>query len=174
MRWFRRHYGAGPLHLLGLLAAFAVAGYVASRIAGVPLAMRIGIWFVAGVVAHDLLLWPLYTVVDRVAVVAARRHPERLPKVPWINHLRVPVVLSAVWLMISFPLVLRLTPGSYRSATGLTADIYLGRWLLLSAIAFVASAVIYAIRLGRAVRRERTPRAVPGTQPGPAGGAPTS
>jgi hypothetical protein len=173
VRWFRRHYGAGPLHLLGLLAAFAVAGYVASRIAGVPLAMRIGIWFVAGVIAHDLLLWPLYTVVDRVAVVAARRHPERLPKVPWINHLRVSVVLSAVWLMISFPLVLRLTPGSYRSATGLTPDVYLGRWLLLSAIAFGASAVIYAVRLGRAVRRERTPRTAPGAQPGPAGRAPT-
>jgi hypothetical protein len=155
-RWFRRHYGAGPLHLLGLLTAFAVAGYVASRIAEVPLATRIGIWFVAGVVAHDLLLWPLYTVADRVAVVAARRHPERLPQVPWINHLRVPAILSAVWLMISFPLVLRLTPGSYRSATGLTPDVYLGRWLLISAVAFGVSAVIYAIRLRRAVRHDRS------------------
>jgi hypothetical protein len=164
MRWFRRRYGAGPLHLLGMLAAFALAGYVASRIAGVPLALRIGIWFASGVVAHDLLLWPLYTLVDRVAVVAARRHPERLPKVPWINHLRVPVVLSAVWLMISFPLVLRLAPGSYRSATGLTPDIYMGRWLLVSAVAFGASALIYAARLGRAVRRER---------PSSAGRAPT-
>ena len=156
MRWFRRYYGAGPLHLLGLLAAFALAGYVASLIAGVPEATRIGIWFVSGVVAHDLVLWPLYTLVDRGAARTARRHPERLPKVPWINHLRVPVVLSAIWLMISFPLVLRLTPGTYRSATGLTPDVYLGRWLGISAVACGVSAVIYALRLGRAVRRERT------------------
>lgn len=143
------------MHLLGLTAAFALAGYVATRIAGVPQATRIGIWFLAGVLAHDLLLWPLYTLVDRGAVRAARRHPERLPKVPWINHLRVPVVLSAVWLMISFPVVLRLTPGAYRTATGLTPDIYLNRWLALSAIAFGVSAVVYALRLGRAVRAER-------------------
>jgi hypothetical protein len=155
MNWFRRHYGAGPLHLLGLAAAFALAGYVASRIAGVGHAERIAIWFVAGVIAHDLLLWPLYTLVDRGAIRAARRHPEHLPRVPWINHLRAPVMLSAVWLMISFPLVLRLRPRTYKSATGLTPDVYLGRWLAISAIAFGFSAVLYAIRLGRAVRADR-------------------
>jgi hypothetical protein len=156
MSWFRRHYGAGPLHLLGLLAGFALAGYVASLVAGVSQAERIAIWFVAGVIAHDLLLWPLYTLVDRGAVLAARRHPERLPRLAWINHLRVPIVLSAVWLMISFPLVLRLTPRAYKAATGLTPDVYLGRWLAISAIAFGLSALLYAIRLGRVVRAERT------------------
>jgi hypothetical protein len=137
------------------MASFALAGYVATRIAGVPQATRIGIWFVSGVIAHDLLLWPLYTLVDRGAVRAARHHPEHLPPVPWINHLRVPVVVCGVWLMISFPLVLRLTPGAYHSATGLTPDVYLGRWLLVSAAAFAASAVAYAVRVRRALRRSR-------------------
>lgn len=155
MTWLRRHYGAGPLHLLGLLAAFALAGYVASRVAGVPQAERVAIWFAAGIVAHDLVLWPLYTLVDRAAVRAARRDLQRLPRVPWLNHLRAPVVLSAVWLISSFPLVLRLTPRTYRSATGLTPDVYLGRWLALTGLTFAVSAVLYALRLGRAVRAER-------------------
>jgi hypothetical protein len=60
-----------------------------------------------------------------------------------------------VWLMVSFPLVLRLTPRAYLSATGLTPDVYLGRWLAISAVAFGISAVLYAVRLSRAVRADR-------------------
>jgi hypothetical protein len=105
-------------------------------------------------------------------VVAARRHPQRLPHVPWINHLRVPVFLSAIWLMVSFPLVLRLTPGAYHRATGLTPDVYLGRWLGLVGAAFAASALLYAFRVGRSVRRAkvvgRASTASPGPGPTPA------
>jgi hypothetical protein len=73
--------------------------------------------------------------------------------VPWINHLRVPVVLSAVMLAVSFPLVLRHSERTYHTATGLTEHPYLARWLLLTASAFAISAVIYAIRLIRVARR---------------------
>ena len=120
MGWFRRHYGAGPLHLLSLVACLAFAGYVATRILAGPEAIRILVWFAGAAVAHDLILWPLYAVADRGAVVAARRHPERLPKVPWINHLRVPAVLSAVLLAVSFPLVFRWSEPTYHAASGLT------------------------------------------------------
>ena len=156
MRRLRRHYGAGPLHLLGLLASFALVGYAVSKIAQVPEATRVGVWFVGGAIAHDLILWPLYALADRGAVRAARRRPDRLPSVPWINYLRVPVILSATALAVSFPLVLRLSPGTYEAATGLSPAPYLARWLLVSGALFAFSAVSYALRLGREVRRAKS------------------
>jgi ABC-type transport system involved in cytochrome c biogenesis permease subunit len=155
LAWFRRRYGAGPLHLLALLACLAFAGYIATIVVRVPEGERILIWFAGAAVAHDLILWPLYAVADMAASRTARRHPDRLPAVPWVNHLRVPVVLSAVMLAISFPLVFRWSEPSYRAASGLTENVYLGRWLLLSGSAFGLSALIYAFRVGRVLRRKK-------------------
>jgi hypothetical protein len=152
---FRRHYGAGPLHLLALLACFALAGYAVNRALSVPEGVRIIVWFVAAAVAHDLILWPLYTVADRSAAAVARRHPDRLPPIPWINYLRVPAVLSAMMLAVSFPLVFRWSEPTYRAASGLSENPYLARWLLLTGLAFAVSAVLYALRIGRAVTRGR-------------------
>jgi hypothetical protein len=153
MMWLRRHYGAGPLHLLCLLSCLSFAGYVVTRILGGPEGLRVLIWLAAAAAAHDLVLWPLYALADRTAAAAARRHPDRLPKVPWINHLRVPVVFSAVTLAVSFPLVFGWSEQAYRAATGLTENPYLGRWLLLTGAAFGASAVLYALRLAFAGRK---------------------
>jgi hypothetical protein len=153
MSWLRRRYGAGPLQLLSLLSCVALAGYVVSRVLAGPEGLRILVWFAGAAIAHDLFLWPLYALTDLTAVAASRRHPERLPKVPWINHLRVPVVLSAVMLAVSFPLVLRLSEPAYHAASGRTENPYLGRWLLLTGMAFGLSAVLYAFRLGRASRQ---------------------
>jgi hypothetical protein len=151
--WFRARYGAGPLHLLSLVACFALAGYVITRIHDQGGWLRFGIWFVLALIIHDLVLWPLYALADRSAVRLAHRHPERLPRVPWINHVRVPAIISAILLGISFPLVLRLSESTFEQATGVTESPYLGRWLLVTGILFGGSAVIYAIRLGRARRR---------------------
>jgi hypothetical protein len=156
MRWFRKHYGAGPLHLLSMLACLAFAGYVATRILAGPEAIRILVWFAGAAVAHDLILWPLYAVADRGAALAARHHPDRLPKVPWINHLRVPAVLSAVMLAVSFPLVFRWSEPTYHAASGLTETVFLGRWLLLSGAAFGVSALLYAWRVGRVLAGGKT------------------
>jgi ABC-type transport system involved in cytochrome c biogenesis permease subunit len=153
MAWFRRHYGAGPLHLLSLVACLAFAGYVATRILAGPEGLRILVWFGGAAVAHDLVLWPLYAVADRGAVVAARRHPERLPRVRWINYVRVPTILSAVLLAVSFPLVFRWSEPAYHTASGLTESPYLGRWLLLTGVAFGFSAVLYACRVGRVMAK---------------------
>lgn len=154
-RWWRviiRHYGAGPLHLLALLGSFAFAGYIVDRVTTVSDPIGIGIWFAATLVAHDLVLFPLYSLANRSLELGARRHPERLPRVPWINHLRVPVLVSAMLLLISFPLVFKIDAADYHSATGLNPDPYLARWLLITAVLFAASAVWYAVRLGRAGR----------------------
>lgn len=153
MGWLRRRYGAGPLHLLLLLACFAFAGYVVTRVLAGPEGLRILVWFAGGVVAHDLILWPLYALADRTARGAARRHPDRLPRVPWVNHLRVPAVLSAVMLGVSFPLVFRWSEPAYHAASGLTESPYLARWLLVTGVVFGASAILYALRVGRATAR---------------------
>jgi hypothetical protein len=137
------------LRLLSLIACLAFAGYVVTRILSGPEGIRILVWFAGAAVAHDLVLWPLYAVADRGAVVAARRYPDRLPRVPWVNHVRVPTILSAVLLAVSFPLVFRWSEPAYHTASGLTESPYLGRWLLLTGVAFGFSAVLYAFRVGR-------------------------
>ncbi|MDQ6839790.1 MAG: hypothetical protein M3137_16055 [Actinomycetota bacterium] len=149
---FARRYGAGPLHLLALLASFAFAGYVVDRVIGVGDPIGIGIWFACALVAHDLVLFPLYSLADRSLRSRSRRHPETLPNVPWINHIRMPVLVSGMLLLVSFPLVFKIDVSDYHSATGLNPDPYLARWLLITAVLFAASAIIYAVRLGRAGR----------------------
>jgi hypothetical protein len=152
MAWFRRRYGAGPLHLLSLVACFALVGYVATRIHDAGGWLRVGAWFVGALVVHDLVLWPLYALADRTAVRLALRHPDRLPRVPWINHVRVPAIISGVLLGISFPLIFRLSETTYDQATGVTESPYLGHWLLVTGILFGGSALSYAIRVRRASR----------------------
>ncbi|MDQ6782063.1 MAG: hypothetical protein M3063_01175 [Actinomycetota bacterium] len=152
LRLVIRHYGAGPLHLIALLASFAFAGYVVARIAAVGHHWQILLWFVGALIVNDFVLFPLYSLADRSWQGKARRHPETLPRVPWINHLRVPAVIAGVLLLISFPMVFRLDPTDYHAATNLTPDPYLARWLLITAALFASSALAYAFRLGRAGR----------------------
>lgn len=71
----RRHYGANPLHLLVLLGCFALTGYAATRVAAGPTLPRILLWFAAALVAHDLILFPLYALADRSLTGAMTRLP---------------------------------------------------------------------------------------------------
>lgn len=153
MRRLFRHYGAGPLHLLCLLACGVFSAYVVTRIHAEGGLVRIALWFVLALIVHDLVVWPLYALADHSALRTARRHPKPPPKVPWVNHLRVPAVISGVLLGISFPLVFRLSSGYYTASSGMSEAPYLGRWLLVTAILFTGSAVIYALRWGIANRR---------------------
>ena len=73
--------------------------------------------------------------------------------VPWINHVRVPVVISALLLVMFFPLIFRLSNPYYQDATGFNESVYLFNWLAVSGALFIGSAVAYAIRLGLARRR---------------------
>lgn len=146
-RRIARRYGAGPLHLLALLASFAFAGYIAERIVPVGGAGDIGIWFAGALIGHDLFLFPLYALADGTAGLVARRHPERLPAVPWHNYLRVPAFFSGALLLVSFPIVFNLDPSAYHYATGLLPTPFLARWLIVTAALFFVSAVAYALRL---------------------------
>lgn len=134
---FRRLYGESPLHLLILLASFALCGYAAVRLLA-DRWLAVAIWLVACAVLHDLVLVPLYGVLDRLGRLPfARRGGVNRGGV---NYVRVPGFLSLLLLLVYWPLVLRNSPG-YAAATGLSTDVYLGRWLLVTAALFVLSAL---------------------------------
>lgn len=157
---FRRGYGASPLHLLALLTSFALAGYAVTRIQADngPL-LDIGIWFVGAAIGHDAVLYPLYAIADIAAhnrLLRRHRPPAGIAGVAWINHLRVPVALSGLLLLVWFPLILGGRDQAFAEATGLHTDVYLGRGLGLSGALFLGSAVGYAVRLGRAWRAAGT------------------
>jgi hypothetical protein len=154
MSWLRRHYGDGPLHLVLSAACLAFAGYLVWTVLPAPNSVRILVWIAAAAAVHDVVLWPLYTVLDRILRQTDRSRRGLHASVPLINHIRVPAVLSAVMLLISFPLVLRHSEPAYHTASGLTEQPYLGRWLLLTGSAFAVSAVIYLARFLR-TRRSR-------------------
>jgi hypothetical protein len=138
-------YGAGPLHLLSLLACFALAGYAAAQlIPSRPLG--VAVWFLGAVIGHDLVLMPLYSLADRSAVAVLRHRAPGLPTVAWINYVRVPAALSGLLLLIWFPLILRL-PGVYHASTTLSAGPYLWHWLAVTGALFLLSAIAFAVRL---------------------------
>ncbi|MGH3899263.1 MAG: hypothetical protein ACRDTA_13690 [Pseudonocardiaceae bacterium] len=134
--------------LLALLASFVVAGYAGVRLlTGNPIG--IGAWFVGSAVVHDLVLFPLYAGADAALVMLLRRRPAlaTVAGVPWLNHLRVPVVVSGVLLLVWSPLILRLSTATYLDASGLSTQPYLPRWLAVTAALFTISAVILAVRV---------------------------
>ncbi|WP_377273352.1 hypothetical protein [Peterkaempfera sp. SMS 1(5)a] len=149
-----RWYGAGPLHLLVLIASFALTGYAAVRLfAARPL--EVAVWLVGAAVVHDLVLLPLYSLADLSALSVMRHRAQPVPTAPWINHLRVPAFLSGVLLLVWFPLILDLS-APYEGATGLPENVYLGRWLAITGVLFAASALLFAVRLRRVRRAARS------------------
>lgn len=149
-RW-RACYGANPLHLLALLATFALAGFVGLRIADNPQLLRILLWFAGAVVMHDLILFPLYALADRslTGAFAATRRGRPEPSVPALNYVRLPLLGAGLTFVLFFPGIIQQGARSHLAATGLSQDPFFERWLLLVAAFFVVSGVAYAIRVGR-------------------------
>ena len=175
LRSWRSFYGENPLHLLAMLGCFALVGYVVSFVYEDPGVTALLIWFLGAVIAHDLVLYPLYALADRPLVLArrGRRDPDhRPPPVPAINHVRVPALGSLVLGLIYLPTITRHGEDALRFTSGLDAAGIFAHWLLITGVLFLASAVIYALRLGAAARRARAPargrrprRARPGPRP---------
>ena len=141
LRW----YGANPLHLLALLACFALAGYAAVQFVGSrPLA--VAVWFLGAVIGHDLLLMPLYAIADRSVMAAIRHRAPGLPATPWINYLRVPAALSGLLLLVWSPLIFRLS-AAYQGSTTLSPNPYVWHWLAVTGALFLLSAGAFALRL---------------------------
>jgi hypothetical protein len=139
----RRIYGAGPGHLVVSLLGLAVAGYGLVRIAQHPGAGRVFAYLVAAVVAHDVLLLPLYTLAYRAAWRAGRvgADPRRLAV---FRHLLVPSVLAGTLLLVWFPLVLALP--TFHGILTTSVGVFAPRWVLVTAGLFGASALVYGLR----------------------------
>ncbi|MDQ0281150.1 hypothetical protein [Rhodococcoides fascians] len=156
MRAFRRIYGGHPLHAVGLLLSFALVGYVV-HIAGPKTLWNsdiwwhsIAVWFFGSVLLHDAVLFPLYSVADRLLTGLGRLQLTVSP----VNYIRVPALGTALTFLMFFPGILSQGAETYRAATGLTQDPFLERWLVLTTVLFAASAVVYFIRF--TVVRSRT------------------
>ncbi|MFD9886593.1 hypothetical protein ACFWZT_34615 [Streptomyces alboflavus] len=146
----RRWYGEGPLHLLLLLASFALALYAGVRLLADDWVM-VAVWFVGAALLHDLVLVPVYAAADRVvtALVGGRaggddggRGGGRRARTMYV---RVPAALSLLLLLVWYPLITRQVP-RYERSTTLPADVFLTRWLLVTAALFAGSALWCALR----------------------------
>ena len=153
---FRCRYGANPLHLAAHLVVFAIAAFAIVRIAsGAGLVKLIGL-YVGFVIAHDLVFMPVYSGLDRaVRAMLARVSVRSSARVPAINHIRAPAVISGVLLIIYAPLISGKADAGYFQASGHHLEGYLRNWLLISVILFVGSGLIYALRLRRALVKAR-------------------
>ncbi|WP_327316851.1 hypothetical protein [Streptomyces sp. NBC_01235] len=143
-----RNLVGSPFPLLLLAASFALAAYAGVRLLADDW-FGVALWLVGAALLHDLVLLPLYAAADRAVAgglgAAGRRE--------WVMYVRVPAALSALLLLVWFPLITGTVDRRYRSATGLSPDGFLARWLLITAVLFAASALLLALRSRRAGKR---------------------
>ena len=140
MRWrLLAHLALLPVCLWALVQVFSVSSSKA--------AMGIAIWLVAAVIFHDLLLFPLYSGLDRVARLALRGAR--------VNYVRIPAGLSLLLLCVFWGTVGGAGERAYHAVSGRSFDGYAARWLLVTAVLFGTSAVIYLARRRSAARRRR-------------------
>jgi hypothetical protein len=149
-------YLGSPLQILLLGCSFALAGYAGVRLLAGDW-FGVAVWFVAAAVVHDLVLVPLYGGADRALTRALGDAGRR----EWTVYVRVPAALSGLLLLVWFPLISGQVAGHYRSATGLSGDGFLSRWLLITAVLFGGSAALLVLRSLRARRLRRTTKERP-------------
>ena len=147
MAFFKRRYGASPLHVAGHLAVFGIAGFALAQVINGGGWINFVVWFGAAAVLHDLVFLPLYSLLDRVHL-SFHRHL-RARRVPIINHIRAPALISGLLLLVYFPLILGASGPEYYKATGHHLQGYLRNWLLITAALFLGSGVVYAWRVWR-------------------------
>lgn len=174
-----RLYGERLFHLLFVLAALALGAYAIS-VLGVRNLFNpnvwwqsIAVWFAVAVIGHDLILFPLYALADRLLPRRrtgpnvgdeAPRHPPK--HIPVTNYLRMPTLAAGLLLVMFLPGIIEQGAPTYQAATGQTQAPYLSRWLLLTAAFYLASAVCYAVRtLLRQRDSTKTAKASPPAQP---------
>ncbi|MEV0371644.1 hypothetical protein AB0I10_17745 [Streptomyces sp. NPDC050636] len=143
-----------------MLGSFALTGYAGLRLLAGEHWPLVVVWFVGAALLHDLVLLPLYALADRaVRRVTAGTGRHRA----WTLYVRVPAALSGLLLLVWFPLIagsagarssagtegtegsagsaVRGSAAHYEAATGLPGDVFLSRWLLITAGLFALSAL---------------------------------
>ncbi|MEW2625455.1 hypothetical protein [Streptomyces sp. NPDC048106] len=133
-----------PRQLLLLACSFTLAVYAGVRLlAGDWLA--VALWIVGAALLHDLVLLPLYSAADRALV----RGLGAVGRRAWTPYVRVPAALSGLLLLVWLPLISGSQTGRYRLTTGLSPDGFAARWLLITAVLFGGSALLWAWRARR-------------------------
>jgi hypothetical protein len=148
-----------------LLASFAVCGYAAARLLDRDW-FGVAKWIVLAALLHDLVLVPVYGAADwvlhKILGTRGRTPPGPgagsgpAPRGALVNHIRVPAFLSLLALLVYWPLISRSRSRYYTSATGLTADVFLTRWLLITAAFFALSGMLFVLGRLRRVRASRS------------------
>ena len=117
----------------------------------------IAVWFLAAIIAHDLVLFPLYALADRSATSAFAavhgRRKESSQRVSPLNYVRVPTLASGLSQLLFFPGIIQQGKFSYVAATGQNQQPFFGRWLMLVGALYGVSALAYAARLAVAGHR---------------------
>ncbi len=149
---FRRLYGSGPLHLAGHLGLFFVAGWAIDQILGSGQIVDWIAWFVGAALLHDLVLLPVYSVLDRGVTRVAGDGRRRRSRPGLINHIRVPAAVAGILLLVYFPVILGYSAANYRADTGHALTGYTRNWLLICAGLFLVSALLAAARSLRSRR----------------------
>ena len=134
----KERYGSSPLHLLAHLTALALAAWALLQALDLGGWQRILLWLAGAIVLHDLILWPGYTTLDRLA--------RRARPAAWAMYVRVPAGIAALLLLTFFPVICGKGERTYARVSGQTWEGYAGRWLLVSALLFAAAAALYLVR----------------------------
>jgi hypothetical protein len=134
--------------------ALALAAFAVLRIfdgGGVP---QVIVLYLGLVIAHDLIFVPFYTGLDRfMRRLLAPLASSRRARIPIINYVRAPLLISALLLLIYSPLILGLSDSYYFGLSGHHVEHYLRNWLLITAALFIGSALVYAGRVAVVARR---------------------
>lgn len=130
-----KRYGASRLHLIAHLALLALALWAFLQILDLSTAGNVLLWLAGAVVVHDLLLLPLYSVLDRAAMQAVPG--------PSVNYVRVPVGLALLLGAVYFGEISGRAGAAYHRASGAHFQAPLAHWLLACAVLFLASGGLY-------------------------------
>lgn len=138
-------YGRSPIHLLGVIFCYSLVTYAAIKLFS-TVSLWIALAFPAGIALHDFLLFPMYRKANHaLSKYQLKRERQGKTTVLWINHVRVPVVISFLLLLCYFPIILRLA-NERPLYTGLSQDTYLYRWLLVTVALAAGSALAFYFR----------------------------
>lgn len=165
----RRLYGDRALHLIVLLAALALAAYAISVLGVANLYnpkvwwQSIGVWFAVAVIGHDLVLFPLYALAERLLPMPRRPRQYDDHHVQLTNYLRIPTMATGLTFLMFFPGIIEQGAAFYHNATGLTQAPFLHRWLLLAAAFYTIAAVWYVAN--NVVKSHHSPNAAPPPTP---------
>ncbi len=130
-------YGAPWWHLAALVGCLALTLYTVFLLRADPALLRIAAWFVGSAIAWDLLGGPLLALVDRLI--------QPLRRVGLLNPLRVALLVSGLLLLVWAPVIFQRSQGTFRTKAGLGQDVFLGRWLSLTAVLFAGSLLWWGV-----------------------------